>query len=765
MSRQSVALWILLAAPGPVVPQESNATLVADYHAGRLTTAQQLAAAAEALIDLGRDDPGRFHDALAAYDRAIAADPDDLDLRVALGDFFLSKYNGTDAHETYQLVLDRDPDHPGALLGLARVRRFDGATDVFELTGKVLEKHPDHAGARLLQARQYLDLEDYAAADREAERALGAGGAQPEDRAQAQALLAASGLLAGDAELARRRLERLEEATADATDAGRASGATQAFISLAEVTARNRLYPRAVDFAGRAIAIDPKSWRGWALRGINRLRTGEIEDGRRDLERAFAGDPFDVWTKNTLDLLDSMDGYRRVDTGRFLLVLPAGEAELLALYLGPLAEEAFDRLVAYYGEAPPLPIRLEVFKHHADFSVRTVGLAGLGALGVCFGPVIAMDAPSAAAAGEIHWGTVLWHELAHSFHMQASGGRVPRWFTEGLAVFEERRARDGWDDRVDPELLIAYQTDRLAPIEDLNRGFMRPAYPQQIAFSYVQSSLLFDFIVERWGFGAVQAMLAGYRDGGNTPEVVQAALGVDLGGLAEAYDAYFRRRFAGPLAAIRSPEEEDTPDLDDVRRRADGDREDFLAQLEAGRALAGTDPQAAVPYLERARDLFPEYAGAASPYWWLAEVHRQAGRVEQAAAELEALTARNRGHYPALRALAELRVELSDAKGAAEALEAVQYIYPYDPEDHRQLAQWYEDAGRLADAVRERRAVLALEPADRAQALYHLARAQRLAGDRKAARSAVLKALELAPSYDQALELLLELQTDREDQP
>ena len=756
----AVVAWapVLALTPGPVTAQESPdaadpQALVAAYRDGRLTSATALAAAAEALIDLGRDDPPLFHDALAAYDRAVALDPENPDLRVALGDLFLSKYNGLDARETYEQALAIDPDHPGALLGLARVRRFDGATDVFELTARVLEGDPDHAGARRLQARQYLDLEDYAAADRQAERALAAARRRSDgaEAAQAHALLAASALLAGDAERTGRRLERLEQVAA----------APEAFLTLAEAATRNRLYPRAVEFAGRALELDSRSWRAWAHRGINRLRTGEIAAGRADLERAFAGDPFDVWTKNTLDLLDAMDGYPVIETRRFQLVMPPGEAELLVLYLEPLAEEAFDRLAAHYGVAPPAPIRLEVFPRHADFSVRTVGLAGLGALGVCFGPVLAMNAPSAMDAGEIHWGTVLWHELAHTFHMRLSAGRVPRWFTEGLAVFEERRAKQGWGDRVGPDFLIAYQTGRLAPIEDLNQGFMRPSYPRQVAFSYLQASLLFDFIVERWGFDAVVAMLAGYRDGESTPEVVSAALGVDLEGLAEGYDAHFRRRFAGPLAAVRPPQDGDTSGLEAMKRRAEGDPADFLAHLAVGRGLLETDAEAAVTHLERARDLFPESAAGDSPYWWLAEAHRRTGRLERAAAELTALVARGAGHYPALRALAEVRAELSDPAGAAEALAAAQYVYPYEADDHRRLAEHFEAVGRTADAVRARRAVLALEPFDRARALYHLARAQLAAGDRKAARSAVLEALERAPSYGEALELLLEIRADR----
>jgi hypothetical protein len=44
-----------------------------------------------------------------------------------------------------------------------------------------------------------------------------------------------------------------------------------------------------------------------------------------------------------------------------------------------------------------------------------------------------------------------------------------------------------------------------------------------------------------------------------------------------------------------------------------------------------------------------------------------------------------------------------------------------------------------------------------ASAWYHLARAQHRAGQATEARSTVLRALEIAPGYDEALDLLLEI--------
>ncbi len=728
-------------------------TLVASYEDGKAKTSGDLAAVAVALVHLGRDDPRRFRDALRVYDEAVAADPSNLDVQVELGDLFLGKYNAQDARETYEKVLAEDPEHPGALLGLARVRRFDGASDVSELVEQSLAADPDLLPARLLLARQALDLEDYDEAERLAERALKS---EPES-AQAHALLVASALLAGDEEEAERRLVRLAEVAPYDADA---------FVTLAEVAARNRLYHRAVAFADRAVAVDSKSWRGLALRGINRLRVGEIAGGRQDLENAFAGDPFDVWTKNTLDLLDEMDQYRVVETERFQLAVPADEADLLTLYMAPLAEEAYDRMAADYGVALPTPVRLEVFPRHADFSVRTIGLVGLGALGVSFGPVVAVDSPSARPAGDFHWGAVLWHELAHSFHMALSASRVPRWFTEGLASFEERRARPGWGDRVTTEFLVAYKEGRLAPVEDLNQGFMRPAYPQQVIFSYYQSSLVFDYVVERWDFEAVVAMLQGYGEGRGTRELFSSVLGVELEAFAKAYDEYFQERFAAPLASIRLAEEDAGPvTLDDLRKRADDDPGDFLAYLAVGASLAEEDDEAAVPYLERAKELFPSYTGGKSPYFLLAEIHRRAGRLGEAERELAALVERNQAHHAALQALADVRSELGDTRGAVEALASAQYVYPYAPGDHERLAEWLRTVGEAPAELRERRAVLALDPFNRPQALYELALALRDAGDARGARSTVLEALEQAPNYEDALTLLLELRSTREQRP
>ncbi len=78
-------------------------------------------------------------------------------------------------------------------------------------------------------------------------------------------------------------------------------------------------------------------------------------------------------------------------------------------------------------------------------------------------------------------------------------------------------------------------------------------------------------------------------------------------------------------------------------------------------------------------------------------------------------------------------------------------------EVHERLADLSTRLGDDAAAIRERQAVLALDPVDRAEALYQLALAYYESGEWADARRAVLRALEEAPNFERAQDLLLEI--------
>jgi len=715
--------------------------------AGGNLSGLDLVAVGRAVRYLGRTDPALFQDALRAFDEAGNRDPTWPEPKVRVGELFLEKYDSPSAQTEFNQVLSQNPRDPDAMLGLARALIFDGTSDARLWLRRVLDTNPNHTEARALLAMQYLVNEGHAEAREEAERALEVN---PESL-EALTALAGSYMLAdqtADFERSRRRALAINPRYA------------RLDTELAELAVQTRRYHEAVTRAQAAVALDSATWEAWGLLGMNELRVGHIDEGRAHLEKAFEGDPYNPWFKNSLDLLDTFERFTIHETEHFQLFLHGTEDELLANYLAPIAEEAYDSLSARYGVEPPIPVRAELFPSHADFSVRTLGEAGLGALGVSFGEVLVMDSPAARELGEYNWASVFWHELSHTFHLAMSDNRVPRWFSEGLAVHEQRKAREGWGHQPSVQFVQALRDDNLKKVSELNDGFMRPQFPQQVIFSYYEASLVFQVIEERYGFEAIRGMLRGYRDGQTTEALFESVLGVSLEAFDEEFDDWLHERFASPLSGLVQIGEAPGPaaSVDDLADFVRGHPGDLLGRLRLGVMLFHEGRlDEAEPHLRAALRIFPDYAGADSPYWYLAQIHRQRGEPEDAVAALSRLNAMSESNYAALRMQAEILEELDRPAESARALDDAVQIWPYEAELHERLADLHARTGNLQGAVRERGAVVALDPVDKAEALYLLATAQHAAGDNRGARRSVMGALEIAPNYADALELLLAL--------
>lgn len=610
--------------------RRAYARMLEQYNGGGRFSAPMLTAFGAAAERLSHYEPRYARDALTLYDAAASADANDPEPQLRAASLLFARYNVTEARAAWDQVRRRWPGNARAMLGQAQVKRFVGENPV-PLTDSALAADPNLAEARVFRAQLAMDVEDIDRAIRESEQALALA---PHAR-EALAMRAALAAVRGDSAAFR---------AVDRTIAADDPQAAEHLVSAGEAVARGRRYADALRFGEVAVARDSQSWKGWALVGTNRLRRGDMAGGRAALERALAGDPFDLWTKNTLDLLDTLRRFPETPSAHFRFVMDAGESALLALYAPALAEEAYEQMASRYGIRPAGPIRVEIYPNHADFSVRTVGLAGLGALGACFGPVIVMDSPSSRDRGHFNWGSTLWHEIAHTFHMELSDYRVPRWLTEGLAVYEERLARPGWGEDVSPEFLRAYQARQLPPLTRLNEVFNRPASGELLGHAYLMASLAAEYFETVKGAAVTPRMLTAYARGLDTREVIRQVLEMNPDSLDARFDAWLR------------------------------------------------------------------------------------GRVPDARAARTAL-------------------------GADSAL----YVWPFDPALHERLAAGYEEAGDHPKAIRERRAVVALNPSDRAGAFYRLALAYRAAGQREEARRTVLRALEVAPGYPAAQDLLLRL--------
>jgi tetratricopeptide (TPR) repeat protein len=110
-----------------------------------------------------------------------------------------------------------------------------------------------------------------------------------------------------------------------------------------------------------------------------------------------------------------------------------------------------------------------------------------------------------------------------------------------------------------------------------------------------------------------------------------------------------------------------------------------------------------------------------------------------------------------LNQLARWLAEEGRTVEAIAVAEATLQVAPLDDDLHIQLGDWLLAEQMPEVALREYEASLAMNPHDRAAAHYRLATAYRQLEDDASTLSHVLYALEIAPHYREAQQLLLEI--------
>lgn len=696
---------------------------------------------------------GRAREANGLFRAAAAFGPDPA-IDTAWGMLFLERYNRAEALKSFQQALAQDGRWAPAHAGLARTLAEDDPPAAAASAARALDIDPHLADAELLLAELDLDNTHYDDARGRVERVLAWNPSQLDAVALSAAIKYVRGDRPGfDAEVKR--------ALAINPTFG------EIYRAAAELSARNYRFDEAVALAKQATTLDPTNARAHAELGMHLMRTGDEAEARLALNRAFAIDAYDAVTYNLLALLDNLDKFVEIREGDIILKLHPDEAAVMREYAMPLAQEALKTLSAKYNFTPKGPILVEVFPKHDDFAVRTLGLPGmLGALGACFGRVVTLDSPRAREPGSFSWQATLWHEMAHVITLQMSNQRIPRWLTEGISEYEEGQARPEWGREMEVPFALALERGKTLKLADLNSGFTRP---DTIALAYFQASLLVDHIVRTFGEQKLQALVRSYGEGLEGNAAVEKTIGVSMDALQASFDTALDARFGALRAALRAvpgavaPAGEHailarpgtTLDLATLRAAAVSHPGSYAAQLSYGQALAAAGDRAAFEPLEKAAALVPITSGEDTPHAVMARLAEHLGDPARAMAEYKAVLAQDHTTLDAARQLAVLAEKASSTETLALAYDRVVAIDPFDPVAHSGLGRLAVKANQPKTAVREFKAALALGPADRASAHCDLAEAFLLASRPADAKTEALAALEIAPTYDRAQELLL----------
>ncbi|HTE41214.1 MAG TPA: tetratricopeptide repeat protein [Steroidobacteraceae bacterium] len=665
---------------------------------------------------------------------ATQRDPNSVFTRIAWGRLFVATHQDDEAIKLFREALTSDPNNAQAKLGTAQiyVQRFEGAargivTDVLKQDDSLIEAH-------LLLARMNLEEGKLEESEKNLDRAMTLTEKQKFPPLEIFALRASLDVVRGnDGE---RWIKRALEYNPQYGGV---------YLAIAHHQVMRRRYSEAVTLLRKAIELEPKLADAQAELGSNLLRLGQIEEGQKHLALAYEADPYSVTTVNTLRLLDRFPEFENTTTdagvAKLELRLHKKEAAILRPYVESLAKSSVETFSRRYKFEPKQPITIEFYPNHDDFAVRVGGLPGIGLLGVTFGYLLAMDSPSGRATGDFHWGSTLWHEMAHVFTLAATDHRVPRWLSEGISVFEEWRTGPTPGVAVPFEVLAAFQEGKFLKVDELDSGFIRPSYQNQVQVSYMQAGLTCLYIEERFGFDKLVALLDQYKRDVSVTAAVKGSLNVSTSDFDKGFNEWVKQRYSKILPNIDSWKTQYTKSIEAA------EKEDWEAVVEPASAVV---------------EMYAEVVDSGSPFLLLAKAYEKTDKQDLALQTLIRYRAAGGWEPDALRKLAkELLARKRDAE-ALDVMNAINYGDPLNSESHMQLADALLAAKRPQDAAREYRAMLALDTHDKATAYLGVARALRTMGDRPGSRRNVLEALEAAPHYKPAQELLLEIVEGRE---
>jgi len=180
--------------------------------------------------------------------------------------------------------------------------------------------------------------------------------------------------------------------------------------------------------------------------------------------------------------------------------------------------------------------------------------------------------------------------------------------------------------------------------------------------------------------------------------------------------------------------------------------------MRAGDLLsADGDTAAATTHYQHAIELFPYFTGQGNPYDALAKILEQQGDLKSAAEVLDALVRVDENNAAAMKNVTRLRLALGDKTRALEAMRATFYVAPFDYNLHKQAGELSFDSNEYAKALSEFQVGLALQPPNVAEANFNIANAYFALGKQPEAKKSILRALEAAPRYEKAQELLLRI--------
>jgi len=596
--------------------------------------------------------------------------------RLAIADLLQEKYRYEEAMGDYKAVLQQNPHCLPAHLGLGKIAAeswdFENVesrvTVCLDLNPRCTEAYVLLAHLRMLERR----FEDAITA---ANQALQIN----PNHIEALSYLAAGQIRAGYHDQATQTQNRIYKIN---------SAPAVMHHIIGRQLSDGRQFPEAAPHLLKSIEYDPTNPAPRNELGMMHMQWGKEEQARKVLDAAYKLDAFNARTVNTLRLLEQLEAFEHFPSDNFDIHYNPDSDPVIGEYFSEYLESVYADLCDDFEIELPQKTIIEVFPDQRAFGVRIHGKPWIHTVGACTGWVIAMSAPHRRASGNYNFASVLKHEFTHTVTLAATKNRITHWFTEGLAVYQEDRAKS-WTWR--KMLANAIRRDELFSLKDIDWGFIRPQKANDRQIAYAQSEWMCEFIVESFGYDSLNQMIRSFRDGQVQRDIIPQITGLSIGEFDDQFKAWARAQ-----------------------------AEDWNLPLEPP-----PDPQA-VKWLQHS---FPH-----SPllHAWRAEhllesAHQDPGedggkeRLEQALEHARKALELEEHHRHALLAAARISMQLAGYQASRDLFEAfnkeaTEYFkllakhHPDQPEPHEYLSYHYREKRDYFNAREHARKLKALQP-------------------------------------------------------
>jgi cellulose synthase operon protein C len=676
------------------------------------------------------------------YADALKYDKDFWPAEYQAGMLLLEKYNRPEALASFDKALKINASAAEALAakGVAALMRFE-IQEAERLAEQALGINPKLPDALRLRADVHLSAGDAAAALKELEQARTVN---PRDERTLGRIAACLVL--------QRKKEDLASLTREVEkfDAKPASF----YFEMGQRLEDRQYFEEAQACFQKATALRPSVPDALNSLGQLYMRMGLEKEAGETLDKAAKADPFNVRVSNLRKVLRHLEKYETLKTDHFELRYDPKNDTALAHYMAPYLETIYADLAEKFHYRPKGPILIEVFNNHEMFSGRTTALPDLHTIGACTGKMVALASPNGRGiARPFNWGRVLRHEIVHIFNLEQTHYLVPHWLTEGLAVGNEGFARPPLWNQI---LLERVPAGKLLNLDNIELGFIRPRGPDEWNLAYCQSQLYVEYLKSKHGPAVVGELLAAYRDGLGTAEVIRRVCKVDKETLEKGYRAFLDETIK-PLQQGKPVEKKRT-------------MEELKAAYEKENDL-GAAAELALRYLARdrvtarkiAEEVLERKKNHPKASYVLARLERLAGNVKQERTLLEGALNKDDPDPRILLALGKIYYDASDFDKAAEMFELGRKAEPFETSWLMQLARVYTQKDEKAKLIGILKDLLPTDPDELEQRL-RLTRLLLEGGKYDEAEKYAREAMEIDVRNKECRELLVKaLQGQKKD--